>query len=381
MADAEINSERPVYGLILFGFAWTVIAIVAATTSYIALGGSSIHEWLRIFGYMASYFYVWAAISIAINWLILRTSNLHLSLALAIHLVLLLAIGVSLPFLLHPGNWESWLYGERAVGFHSLNALIYSFVLIASMMVRYFRASRASEAAAHAAALRQIELERSLQESRMEALRAQINPHFLFNALNSIASLVESESNQEAYELIARISELLRRALDISRDSLVTIDEEIRFLSAYLDIEKVRYGSRLLVSQAIAEECRTCDVPSFSLQPLVENVVKHAVAKSSNAVTIEISVSRSDNDVVLCVSDDGPGLKLPLQFGVGLSNIRERIHFLFGDGASLQVRNRERGGAEIMLRVPARETISKASVPAAKQADRPQSSTLAHAPN
>lgn len=352
---SEVRKEFGAPGLVIFIFLWTVIAIVAATTSYIALGGSSGAEWLSIFGYMAAYFYFWAAISFAINWLV-RGAGKRLAqpwLQVPVHLGFLLLISLSLPLLTHPSNWQSWLYGERAIGFHALNAFVYAFVLVCSMLWKYYRLNRDREKAAHVAAMRQVELERSLDISRMEALRAQVNPHFLFNTLNSIASLVESSSNREAYKMIELLAALLRSGLDFSHDSLVTLEKELGFLSAYVQIEKIRYGARLAVVTDVPQNCLQQMVPSFSLQPLVENVIKHAVAQSSERVTVQIRVSCEDGRMHISVADDGPGLESPIQLGVGLNNILDRLRYLFGQGATLHIGNNAGGGASVSMIIPA----------------------------
>jgi len=350
----KLRDEFGVPGIVIFIFLWTVIAVVAATTSFIALGGSSSVEWLTIFGYMAVYFYLWAGISVAINWLVRHARGRwsHPLAQAGVHLSFLAVLTLSLPFLTHPGNWQNWLYGDHAIGFHSLNAFIYAFVLICSMLWKYYHLNRDREQASHAAKLRQVELERSLDTARMEALRAQVNPHFLFNTLNSIASLVESSSNREAYKVIELLAALLRNGLDFSRDSLVTLEKELEFLSAYVEIEKIRYGARLEVTTDVPTACLQQQVPSFSLQPLVENAIKHAVAQSAGRVTVQIRVSCAAGRLQITVADDGPGLASPIHLGVGLNNILDRLRYLFGQSAALNICNNPGGGTRVTMTIP-----------------------------
>ncbi|MDH4126830.1 MAG: histidine kinase [Gammaproteobacteria bacterium] len=359
MSDAEadvrkLREELGGLGIALFIFLWTVIAIVAATTSFIALGGKTGTEWLTIFGYMAAYFYLWAGISVAINWLVRHARGRwsHPLAQAGVHLGFLTVLTLSLPFLTHPGNWQNWLYGDHATGFHSLNAFVYAFVLICSMLWKYYHLNRQREQAAQAAKLRQVELERSLDVARMEALRAQVNPHFLFNTLNSIASLVESSANREAYKVIELLAALLRNGLDFSRDSLVTLEKELEFLSAYVEIEKVRYGARLEVITDVPPACLQQQVPSFALQPLVENAIKHAVAQSAGRVTVQIRVSCAQGRMQITVADDGPGLVSPIQLGVGLNNMLDRLRYLFGQDAALRITNNAKGGASVTMTIP-----------------------------
>jgi signal transduction histidine kinase len=358
--------------ILLFLFMWTVIAVLAATTAFIALGSSTVNEWLSIFGIMASFFYTWAPIGYSVYWLANRAgpwlSRWYVQVPM--HILYLAVISASLPFLIHGITWRVFLYGDRAMGFHALNIFIYSFILIGSMMLKYYHLVRAKEKAAQAAALREVALERSLDKSRMEALRAQINPHFLFNTLNSIASLVASSANKEAYKVIERLAALLRNALDFSRDSVVTLQEELRFLDDYVEIEKVRYAQRLVFTKSVPEECLTAIVPSLSLQPLVENAIKHAVARSSGPVSIHVQASCSGGNIALSVSDNGPGVRLPVNLGVGLSNVRDRLAHMFDGNASLDIGNNETGGATVTLvfsdhrpvekrRIPGEENISQ----------------------
>jgi signal transduction histidine kinase len=353
--------ERSAAGLLLFLSLWTVIAVVAATTTFIALRGSTAQEWLTILGYMLYYFYVWAVISFAIHWLVRagEKSGVPWFLQVPLHLVLLVAVAVALPFLIQPDDWRSWLYGERAIGFHSLNAFVYAFVLIGSMMVNYYRLSRWREADARAAQLRQMELEHSLDRSRFETLRAQINPHFLFNTLNSIASLVESSSNREAYKVIELLAALLRNALDFSRDDVVSLEEELEFLDAYLAIENVRFTDRLRVEKSIPCECLGYRVPALSLQPLLENVVKHAVSATSGPVSVQIDVSCLEGRLTIRISDDGPGFPNPIERGVGLDNVQNRLFYLYGESALFDLRNGPSGGASLTLAFPTQAAVGK----------------------
>ena len=334
---------------------WFVIAVVAASTAFIALRGTSLAQWFGVFGIMLEYFYVWAAIALGIYFLQRRMAARASSLTLqaGIHIVLLVAILLLMPFAIHGADWADWLYGDRATAFHALNIVIYAFVLIGCKALDYYRVIRAREAELFAAELRRVELERSLESSRMDALRAQINPHFLFNALNSLASLIESKSNRDAYEVVERLAALLRVAFDYSRDRVVTLREELEFLDAYLAIEKIRFADRLQVIKSVPDDCLDIEVPSFSLQPLVENAIKHAVSGTSEPVTIRIEVSRTNGTLQVAIADDGPGLGETVTPGVGLANVQSRLKHLFGDAASVDLRNGDNGGTRVALLLPA----------------------------
>jgi len=351
--------------VLLFLFVWSVIAVVAATTAFIALGASSISAWFAILGIMLRYFYTWGLISIALYWLVNGRAmrRVRLFLQVPLHLGLLLLLTLALPFLIHPQTWEHWLYGDRAAGFHALNVFVYAFVLLGMMLWRFYNDGRERAAAAQNALLREMALERSLDRARMETLRAQVNPHFLFNTLNSIASLVESSNKRDAYRVIELLAELLRHSLDYARDVMVTLREELGFVDAYLAIEKIRYPERLRVVKSIPDDCLALAVPSFSLQPLVENVIKHAVSKSAAPVSVVIEARRAGSMLWMSVADDGPGFGTVPCRGVGLQNLQDRLRHLSGGSARLRNFDNEFGGATVAIAFP----VGKQTRPAAKE--------------
>ena len=350
--------ERLTFAALLYLSLWFVIAVVAASTAFIALRGSSVAQWFAVLGIMLKFFFAWSGIAILIYILQRRSAAWaarFLKLAL-LHGALLLVISLAMPVLIHGEDWPDWLYGTRAAAFHALNVLLYAFVLIGCKILDYYRLQRHHEAELHRAEFRRIELEHSLEKSRMEALRAQINPHFLFNALNSLAALIESSSNSEAYDVVERLASLLRNALDYSSDRMVTLNEELALLESYIAIEKIRFGHRLTIDKAIPDDCLKLAVPAFCLQPLVENSIKHAVSITGDPITIHINAACIGDKLELQVSDDGPGLVLPVKPGIGLTNIRSRLEYLFGDEAQLDYSNAEKGGARVSLVMPRRDS-------------------------
>ena len=363
--DAVRHRRQLALGVLLYLFAWFVIAVVAATTSFIALGGRSTGEWAAIFGIMLEFFYVWAAIAVGVYWLQRRMSvrPMHLFPQALVHALALVVLLIALPFLIHGADWRDWLVGQRAAGFHALNAFLYAFVLISCKMLEYYQLGRAKEAELFEAELRRAELEASLERSRMDALRAQINPHFLFNTLNSLAALIEASADREAYEVVERLATILRNTLDHSCDRSVTLREELEFLDAYVAIEKIRYGERLSVSTSVPENCLDLNVPSFSLQPLVENAIKHGVAATNDAVTINVAANCDDGKLELRVSDDGPGVRAPVRTGVGLGNLQSRLAHLFDGSAKLEIGNDTHGGTTVAFVIPCEAAGSPLALP------------------
>jgi LytS/YehU family sensor histidine kinase len=201
-------------------------------------------------------------------------------------------------------------------------------------------------------------LNEQLSKAQFEALRRQIEPHFLFNALNSIAGLVRDKQNDSAVTMIARLSELLRRVIEDPKRQLVTLAEEMEFSLNYIEIQKVRFDDRLQVNVDVAKELLSARVPSLLLQPLLENAVKHGISRRAQGGAIRISAARSNGTLTLRVYNDGPAFPPHPQntSGVGMSNIRARLRSLYGDAFDLSVRNQSGDGVEVAVSVPFEES-------------------------
>ncbi len=213
--------------------------------------------------------------------------------------------------------------------------------------LRFYERSKAREQ-------REAELEARLAQARLQALRMQLNPHFLFNTLNSIASLVHEQPKAEA--MIEALSDLLRLTLTASDRAEVTLREELHFLDRYLLIEQTRFGPRLRVEKHIGPEVLDAVVPILILQPLVENAVKHGIEAQIAPGLIRIRAERAGEMLCLEVTDNGRGLPPAgsgkLKEGLGLSNTRSRLHELYGSRASLQLDPVQDGGLSVQVRIP-----------------------------
>jgi len=182
----------------------------------------------------------------------------------------------------------------------------------------------------------------------------QLNPHFLFNALNSISMLVRGGRSSEAVRMLAGLGDLLRGVLDEERPGEVPLREELDFLRRYLAIEQIR-ADRLEVRMEVAPELMEARVPTLILQPLVENAIRHGISKSSAAGLVEIGAWRENGSLLLSVRDDGPGLSAEGgREGVGLANTRARLARMYGDQQGLEMENAEGGGTRVTLRLPHR---------------------------
>ncbi len=213
----------------------------------------------------------------------------------------------------------------------------------------YYREAREREA-------QQSRLAAQLAEAKLGALRMQLNPHFLFNSLNAITVLVRDQNTRDASRMLELLSGVLRQVLQSEKRQEVTLDEELMFIEKYLAIEQVRFSDRLQVLWSIDPNIRDVLVPEFILQPLVENAVRHGVAKRSEAGLIEITGRESNGKLVLSVRDNGPGYVGASDVGVGLANTRARLETLFGEAGQLEVFNAEAGGTIATLRFPLRRS-------------------------
>jgi LytS/YehU family sensor histidine kinase len=216
----------------------------------------------------------------------------------------------------------------------------------------YFQRYRLAQAQQLAAA----ELQTKLAQAQLENLRLQLQPHFLFNSLNTISSLMY-EDVRAADGMLAQLSDLLRLTLRVSRTHEIRLAEELEIAGVYLELMQKRYENNLRVSYAIDSSLHDSLVPQLILQPLLENSLRHGMQPGSIGMDISIAAHRENGSLIVKVSDTGVGLgtqdsKAVFGRGVGLSNIRDRLSQLYGAGQEFQIHNGAAGGAEVTVRVP-----------------------------
>lgn len=213
--------------------------------------------------------------------------------------------------------------------------------------------------------LRAAQLEGQLAQAQLSALKMQLHPHFLFNTLNAISSLMHTDV-EAADRMIVRLSDLLRLTLESAGKQMVTLKEEIDFLKRYLEIEQIRFQDRLTVDLDIAADTLDARVPTLILQPLVENAIKHGIAPRASAGRIEISARRGNGMVQLRVKDNGMGFgrqgRSTLQEGLGLSNTRSRLEKLYGVSHRFEISNGPRDGAVVNVSIPFRSADTPISI-------------------
>jgi len=229
--------------------------------------------------------------------------------------------------------------------FRFLNELLVYFAILAAGYAReYF--------------FRGAELRAQLAEARLDALRMQLNPHFLFNTMHAISALVERDP-AGVRRMIARLSELLRETMDSRGPNEVPLRQELAFLQRYIEIMEIRFQGRLRVETEIDDETLDALVPSLILQPVVENALEHGAARVSGEGRISIAAHRDDRQLVLIVRDNGPGVGEQAGGGVGLANTRERLAQLYGGRAELVLSSPAGGGAAAEIVLPFRTETTR----------------------
>ncbi|HEX2187490.1 MAG TPA: histidine kinase [Longimicrobiaceae bacterium] len=242
------------------------------------------------------------------------------------------------------------------VAYH-LNLMVYMVVLGTRYALDYYRAYRDREALAS-------RLEMQLVKARLTALQMQIQPHFLFNVLNTIAEVMHHDL-QLADRMMSQLGELLRVTFERPSSDTVPLRSEIQFLRAYLELEKARFPDRLTVDIEVSPDAEQAEVPNFILQPLVENAIRHGVARSRNPGHIGIRAVPRGDRLHVEVTDNGAGLaeKPRGRTGVGLANVSARLAQLYGRHHRFEVRNRAEGGVAAMLEIPLRHFVTEPPAP------------------
>ncbi len=351
------------------GFAvWTIVGISFGTRSYLysLTNGSPAGFWDMVLNYMTD-FYVWGVFSPLIFRLVKRfpieRGNMAGGLAFHIFAGLLFVIvvtAITIPILwylgfAHPAQHPTLgdFFSKLIVNPFYLHQglLAYWGTVVVAHAYEYNRQVRIGRTRAS-------ELSAQLAQAQLAALKMQIHPHFLFNTLNSIAALLH-EDIEAADRMITRLSDFLRITLQSSTASVVTLGEEVGFLQAYLDIERVRFRDRLIVELTIAPDVLEAQVPNLILQPLVENAVRHGISKQVAIGRLQIDARRHDERLVIRIDDNGPG-KLNgngnqtqrANGGVGLANTRARLKQFYGDFEFNILDRMDSEGTTVILNVP-----------------------------
>ena len=348
--------------ILLLGL-WTVIGLAFASQLYLSRAkiGDPV-SWRFALGRSLADWYVFALLALPASWLARRFPLEKQTWAPALPLHIFASALFSLSWMLLR-SWVEQLENRGGpVGFsaafsHALvatfvfNLLVYWVVISVSHTVNYYRKYQERE-------MRAAALEKSLSQAKLQALQMQLNPHFLFNTLHAISSLVHKDA-EAADRMISRLSDLLRYTLESTAEHEVPLEQELQVLDRYLEIEQTRFGARLTVQKQIAPETLMVLVPNLILQPLVENAIKHGIEPHSRPGLIEISAQRRDQTLVLEIRDNGKGFKDTKRERVGISNTRERLQQLYPSAHKFEMISAPQEGLTVRLQIPWRTAATE----------------------
>ena len=242
-------------------------------------------------------------------------------------------------------NPKKYIIANWVYNFH-YEMIIYLLIITAYNSLQYILKYREE-------AIINLSLKNQVATAQNQLLKMQMQPHFLFNTHHSIISLMSLNKTKEAAEMLTKLSDLLRKTLDMPNKEFVTLKEEIDLVKLYLDIQLIRFGDRLNVTYNLPEETLNKKVPVFIVQPLVENAIRHGIEPVSDSGNIKISSFLKHHKLLINIEDDGVGfIQKSQDTGIGLSNIRERLKNHFGENYVLQIEKREPRGTIIEIELP-----------------------------
>ena len=358
---------------------WTLPVVFGVSGHYfgIMVQGSGMPA-VHIFGHSVAQWYPWIPVTPGIfaihrRWPIasrrwpvaLGAHGVLMSVVFLLQNWLTLAIGHATGHVLPTtGFWRN--FTNLVVNLSLYDLFIYSGVVSVAVGLDYAKRYRDRD-------LRASQLETQLERARLEALQMQLQPHFLFNALNSIAMLVRRERRDEALDVVVGFGELLRYVLDEAGTMDVPLEDELGFVRRYLEIEQVRHRDRLVVEYDVAPDTVRAVVPNLVLQPLVENALKHGIARRTVGGRLRIATRRRAGVLRIEVENDGPplpdGFSLDQASGLGLRNLRERLAAFFGDAARVTLGATPEGGVLAAIEMPFSTTTAPAVVPTSAASD------------
>jgi two-component system, LytTR family, sensor kinase len=346
--------------LIIFA-CWAFVSVFFA--AHITLGAAAIGQQTRSFGYTLAIYmtcaYTWYAFTPLIVRLSrrFRLSSPNVVSSTAVHILASLFFTLAsftifilvTPYTVDPElasrPFMMRMKGLLAFELH-LDLLRYWGVVAIEHTISYHRQAREREVATS-------QLRAELAEARLEVLKRQLHPHFLFNTLNSISMLM-FENVTLANRMLLRLSELLRAGLTTDSPHEVSLERELAFLDRYLEIERIRFGDRLTIDVDVDPATLGASVPNLLLQPLVENAIRYGVAAVDRPSKVGIYAERSGSELRLQVRDDGPGLARNAKRGVGLSNTEARLRQLYGTEQRMELTTPSEGGVLVTIAIPFR---------------------------
>jgi two-component system LytT family sensor kinase len=342
---------------------WTLFGVFLASQSTLAFNRrEKPFSWERILLVEMAFAYIWAALTPPVLWLARRfpIERGRLPRSLTVHVLASVVIGFAtrafrdLAFIYFVVGYDRRLPWTalffNGYLFFDYGTLLYWLMFLISYASNYYRRFRVGET-------RATKLEAQLAQAQLQALRMQLQPHFLFNTLHSISALVHKDP-QAADRMIARLGDFLRLTLDSAGTPEVSLHQELEFLKSYLDIESIRFKDRLSIEMNIEPQTLQARLPNLILQPIVENAIRHGIAPRTDAGRIEIAARRYNGSLQVQITDNGPGLAANgndgriVKEGVGLANTQARLQQLYGSKSRLDLANTARGGLSVTLEIP-----------------------------
>jgi sensor histidine kinase YesM len=349
--------------------AWTLFGAFLASQMYLAYGRSEMPiQYRRIFLVEVIYAYQWAALTPFILWLSrrapierskwVRSLSVHIGASIVMGFTTRVLHDLMFFFLLADSS-RHFSFGRLLMNVYFMTdygVMIYWLILLVSHAIDYQKRYREGQ-------VRATKLEAQLAQAQLQALKMQLQPHFLFNTLHSISALVHKNADA-ADRMIARLGDFLRLTLENGGTQEVSLGQELEFLKCYLEIERIRFQDRLTVQMDIEPQTLDARLPNLILQPIVENAIRHGIAPRTSAGRIEIEARRLNGTLRVQVTDNGPGIPEDLSSGaivkegVGLSNTEARLKQLYGADHRLDLSNTPKGGLTVLLEIPFRENFS-----------------------
>jgi len=365
MALSSTAKRRWFVGAMFFGLC-TALALLSSLGAYVSgAGADQIVPWGPLLRQEFKDWYACGVLSLAVLWFCGRNRLepgktkrwvlVHFAAACVFSIIYAVATSwlvAGEQSVMIPGKilTFSFLLKKMALHYFVLNLIMYWLVVFGHLGWHYYQRYGERE-------LQAAELQRELVVARLDALRMQLNPHFLFNTLHAISALIH-EDPEAADRMVARLSELLRLSLDQSKPQEVPLSEEIAFLDRYLEIESTRFGDRLKIEKHIEPGAEEAIVPFLVLQPLVENAIRHGIEPREDPGHISIGAHRHNGMLELSVIDNGVGLSgepaARAREGIGLSNTRSRLSHLYGTEFRFDLATIAAGGLEARITIPYR---------------------------
>ena len=367
--DPEVRDEAAATGIERIGWRisvliWLIPTLLSATTSYAftRITGNPVGFW-TVLVINLPIWYFWALATPVIFWIgkMAPIGWPGSPAAIALHV----AASVVAAFAdVSCGMTVGFLLGVNSLGDHVLHSyLVNGMSWLLTGVLTYWTILGAGYAIAFARKyqmqqLRSSELAGELARAHLSVLRNQLHPHFLFNTLNTVTSLVRVQRTESAIGVLTSLSDILRRLLRNAPEQEVTLREELQFLNSYVEIEKTRFSDRLSMRIDVSEELMDAIVPSLLLQPLVENAIRYGIGGRTAPGHVSVSARRSGDRLLLKIRDDGPGFPhdwtAGANCGVGLSNTQARLEQMYGSAHEFMLGNAEAGGTEVTIVIPFR---------------------------